>query len=227
MSLYNSLAKSKIFSKTAVAFYRAYVWLMVTTRLCRLPRPCGKRTKEIIKENSLINLSLENGSLSTNKRLINDQHGATGVSFHFGRRRASYNGCEAIAIHNALTLLGRSSTLGGVIINIQKSGAMWRLGEWGSDPCRLGCVLKRRYGIKTTHFFSPKKLLKDGVYIISYWNTPDRLYDGLHTVALSCENGALRVFNCGRSAFKESRFETNWLPRRFADGFIIGYRCQG
>lgn len=226
MSLYKCLAQSKIFSKAVTASYRILVWLTVTTRLCRLPKPYGKRTKEIIRENSIVNLPLEAGSLATRKRLVNDQCGKTGRSFRFGRHKAAYNACEAIALHNVLLLLGRSSTLSDSILNIQKSGAMWRLGEWGSDPSRLGTVLKRQYGINTSHFFSPKKPLGDGVYIISYWNTPDRLLDGLHTVALLSENGTLRVFNCGHNSLNESRFETNRLPRRFADGFIIGYRCH-
>lgn len=223
--IYKRLISSEVFSKTVIASYRFRAWLGIRSGLCRLTRPYGLRTGSIIKTNYLENLSLENSRLSTRNKLINDQGGVTGRRYSFGFRRAGYNACEAIAIHNALLLLGRRSTLSRVIFDVQRSGAMWRLGEWGSDPCRLGGVLKSRYGIRTAHFFNPYQHLKDGVYIISYWNTPNKLAGGLHTVAMSVMDGCARVFNDDFITFSERVYVSDRLPERYRDGFIVGIRC--
>lgn len=230
MKLYNRLLQSKTAAKIVAAAYRFLAGFTVISRLTLLPRLTRKRTKSVAEENYLNNSSLESGSRSTSGRIINDQGGATGKSFRFGFHPARYNACEAIAIHNALVLLGKGSaelTLSSVIYDVQKSGGMLRMGEWGTSPRLLGSVLKRKYGIKTSAVLNPNKPLKDGVYIISYWNSPIRLGSGVHTVAVLSEKGELRVFNDDFCSLSEKRFKGRLLPQKYRAGFIIGYQCRG
>lgn len=189
----------------------------------RMKKPISRRTKAIAEDNYFRNLSFE--SVHPCCGLINDQRGKTGKGCSLGLYPVSYNGCEAIAIHNALTLLGKKSTLAESIRSIQLCGGMWRKGLWGSDPARLGCVLKRRYGVKSSYFFNPEKPLSDGVYIISFWNSPKNLSCGLHTVALKVKGGGMTFYNDGGQGMKERRFDGRKLPQRYSQGFILGIRC--
>ncbi len=129
----------------------------------------------------------------TENRIIYDQRGKGISLYRVGLYPASYNGCEVIAMHNALVMLGKKSSLESEIRMFQRCGAVILSGVFGSNPYLLGRVM-RKHGIGYEKV--RLKDINDGIYIISYWNKKAPL-NGLHTVAAKAENGKVKIFNGG------------------------------
>ena len=152
---------------------------------------------------------------STRNRLINDQNGTTGQTFTYGACYAQKNACKTIAVHNAKVLLGMDSTLSDTMAAFQDANAMMAFGYLGSDPLRIGTVL-RNEGIQYTRI-RLDEMDKPGTYIISFWNDKP-LTEGLHTVAVSYDGSQYTTYNkkgYGDLYFKE--------PSTYASRFICGY----
>ena len=130
----------------------------------------------------------------TENRIIYNQRGKGISLYRVGLYPASYNGCEVIAMHNALVMLGKESRLDSEIRIFQRCGAVILSGVFGSNPYLLGRVM-RRQGIE----YEKVKLkdINDGIYIISYWNKKAPL-NGLHTVAASAKDGDVKIINGGK-----------------------------
>ena len=142
----------------------------------------GELRAEIVEENYDHNSSMDsNPETSTKDKIINDQNGTTGKNFRYGNYAASHNGCEAIAIHNAMVLLGMSSSLSAVMKDCQDLYIMIGYGYFGSNPFAIGRVL-RRYGIGYSKV-NLDEMTQEGIYIISYW-VKGSIFEGLHTVAV-------------------------------------------
>ena len=93
----------------------------------------------------------------------------------------------------------------------QDANAMMAFGYLGSDPRRIGTVL-RNEGIPYT-CIRLDEMDKPGTYIISFWNDP--ITKGLHTVAVSYDGGSYTTYNYSG--------HENDLPSNYASRYICGY----
>ena len=153
-------------------------------------------------------------STSTKNKVLNDQHGDTGTNFKYGLYEASHNGCETIAVHNAKVLSGIDSTLSDTMSDFQDLFAMIGFGYFGSNPLQIGAVLKKEQ--ISYSYVGLNGMTKPGVYIISFWN--ERLFDGLHTVAVSYDGSEYTAYN-----LKCDGDDSAINPSDYKGKFICGY----
>lgn len=206
----------------AVPCYRFLVTLRERLGITMTKQKISRRDKKIMAENYEFNRSSDlNPSISTKNRLINDQNGKTGKSFRYGEFFADYNACEAIAIHNTLVILGFDSALSKIIKAVQSCGGMFCRGKWGTKLSYIGKIIEKEYGLPSRTIRKISDINNNGIYIISFWNDPKNLMNGIHTVALRLENGLAGVYNCSSNR-TESLSEVD-LRQKFGGGFIIGY----
>ena len=169
------------------------------------------------------NSEVDSGKYSTRNRLLNDQKAktnkiTTGSLFRYGLYNVSYNGCEAIAVHNAKVLAKYDSTLSDTIFDFETSVAEVGYGVFGSDPRLIGLVLKRE-NINFGFIKSMDDIGTGGTYILSFWagegGTPP-----IHTVAY--KDGILYNFKGEGGLEVLDRLEGKWKTRMY-DHFICGY----
>ena len=177
----------------------------------------SKSRREMARQNFERNSACDaNAATSTEDRIVNDQNGATGGAFVLGKYSASYNACETIAVHNAKVLLGMPSSLSETISRFHVFRAVLLKGFFGGNVYKIGRIL-RFYGVRSKRFFSRRRLAKEGLYIISFWNEKP-LKNGLHTVALTFDGKEYTTYNLhgnGRAAHED--------PREYGKRFIVGY----
>ena len=130
----------------------------------------------------------------TENRIIYNQRGKGICLYRVGLYPASYNGCEVIAVHNALVMLGKESSLDKEIRLFQRCGAVIGSGVFGSNPYLLGRIF-RKIGIGYEKV--GLKEIDNGIYIISYWNRKAPI-NGLHTVAANAKDGDVKIINGGK-----------------------------
>ncbi|MBQ7714672.1 MAG: hypothetical protein IJT70_02255 [Clostridia bacterium] len=177
-----------------------------------------KKKRELAQKNFENNSKLDSDRATTTEgRLVCDQNGTTGDLFVYGDYPARRNACEAIAVHNALTLLGKRSCLSEVIVRFQILRVMVFRGFFGSNVFRIGRALKY-YGVTYKRFFRKKKTGEPGIYILSYWNEHPLKY-GLHTVAMKYDGKEYSTYNLRGSGVCADD------PKKFAKRFIVGYRA--
>lgn len=159
-----------------------------------------------------------NPKTATRGRLINDQNGITGHCFRYGLFAARLNSCEAIAVHNAKTLMGIDSSLSQTMHDFQRARTMVLLGAWGSNPYAIGRLLKKE-GIACRRI-SLTELNRGGLYIISFWNR-NKPWHGLHTVALSYDGKIYTTYNLNGGGTVSNR-----NPQEYASDYICGYSLK-
>ena len=156
--------------------------------------------------------------------VINGQGCGEVAKMKYGLCNMSYNGCEMIALHNSLVLLGQESDLKEVCKEMYpKSQALW--GIFGSNPCLLGSFYKRR-GIafhktyKYNDFFD--NLESTPVAVLSFWNKR-KPFHGLHTVTVQLVDGKIRIYNRYNNRDVPYDYESRkeLLPKK--SDFICGY----
>ena len=156
---------------------------------------------------------------STRNRLINDQNGTTGQTFTYGACYAQKNACETIAVHNAKVLLGIDSTLSDTMAAFQDANAMMAFGYLGSDPLRIGTVL-RNEGIQYTRI-RLDEMDKPGTYIISFWNDKP-LTEGLHTVAVSYDGTGYTTYNRYGDGKLNYQAPASYARNSYICGYYLG-----
>ena len=144
-----------------------------------------------------------------------------------GRCTMAKNGCEIIAVYNALRFLGRKVPLEVLIRRYQQEGWIMAWGHLGSDPYAAGDYLiadgvpHRTF----TDFDGFARGLEEGkVFILSFW-VNDRLFSGVHGVTLYRSENALWVsnlYNNQQSPRKIDSLRDITTPK----GFIVGYEVQ-
>ncbi len=175
--------------------------------------------KRLLRKNFAHNsIADSDPSSSTHNRLVNDQNGATGSLFEYGAFHASWNACEAIAVHNAKVLNGLESSLSDAIKAFQSAGAMLLRGALGSNPYAIGRVLKNE-GLECERV-RLSEITNKGTYIISFWNSKAP-WRGLHTVALSGNGRTLTAYNL-RGDGKSCPIALSDYARHY----ICGYRIK-
>ena len=113
------------------------------------------------------------------------------AQMRYGRFPMSYNGCEVIAVCNALQMLGLPEPLGEVAEWFERKGIVLG-GLFGSHVLAVPAFFRER-GIRCHTLFASaagqgeldRAFADCPAAVFSYWNNAHRLRDGLHTVALS------------------------------------------
>lgn len=121
-------------------------------------------------------------------RMINGQACGTVSSFRYGLCRMSFNGCEVIAVHNALVWLGKPQKLADIAAYMERFRVL--MGFFGCNAYKIGKAL--------SHFGAANKKIKypadSPAYVVSFW-TKRRFLSSIHTVfCVRTENGT-EVYN--------------------------------
>ena len=155
---------------------------------------------------------------------INGQGHGKVSKLKFGFFRMAYNGCEVIAIYNALQLKGRGVPISSIAFEMEVNGASTLFGVFGSNPYVIGNYLsfhRIRYS-RLMNSKAMKRLIRNnGIYIISYWvGKPFR--SSIHTVAFKYRNGVYTVYNDNNDVTGTKPFYS--LSGIYkGGGFIVGY----
>ena len=150
--------------------------------------------RHVSKRNSRRNSKVDSDPTTTTKnKIINDQNGATGDNFEYGLHDASWNACEAIAVHNAKVSKGIDSSLSETMTDFQSAGAMIGYGALGSNPYQIGSVLNNE-GIENYRVSNPANMTLYGTYIMSFWNGKPWC-SSLHTIAFSYTSQGCVAYN--------------------------------
>ncbi|MBQ0038731.1 MAG: hypothetical protein KBS74_08705 [Clostridiales bacterium] len=157
----------------------------------------------------------EGGALICNQAV----RGSPVSRLRYGRKRMAWNGCEVIAVYNAMVLLRRQVSLSALVTRFQLCGAMVLLGYFGSMPAAMGTVL-RRSRIPYTTVRSPAALQSPGLYIVSYW-TGRRWRSHLHTVALTYDGRRWTAYNT-LPGVPDHRPPASYLRGGFIRGYALG-----
>ena len=161
--------------------------------------------------------NLRNEKPGTSGRLIGDQNGKTGEDYRFGLVKARGVACEVIAIHNAKLLLGMDSDLTTTIRDAQNVFAPVLFGILGTDVYAIGRILRRE---KVPYERVGRGgMERDGVYIVSFWNSGNP-FDGIHTVCFLKGSEGHVSFNQGRGLI--SLVPPSVYARRFICAYYLG-----
>ena len=156
--------------------------------------------------------------------VINGQGCGEVAKMKYGLCNMSYNGCEMIALHNSMVLLGKDSDLKEICKEMYPRSQM--LSEiFGSNPCLLGSFYKRRSiafqkTYKYNEFFN--NLESTPVAVLSFWNKR-KPFHGLHTVTVQLIDGKIRIYNRYNNRDYPYDYEDRkaLLPKK--SDFICGY----
>ena len=75
--------------------------------------------------------------------VINGQGCGEVAKMKYGLCNMSFNGCEMIALHNSMVLMGKNSDLKEICKEMYPKSQMLS-GIFGSNPCLLGSFYKKR-----------------------------------------------------------------------------------
>ena len=144
----------------------------------------------------------------------------------FGFFRMYYNGCEVIAIYNALWLRNRRIPISEIAFEMEVNGASTLFGVFGSNPYFIGFYLNA-HKVKFNMELSVAKLYKykkeNGVYIISFW-TGKMFLSPIHTVAVQYRRGKFVVYNRYDNLtdlYSYYSFESIFKSGRFIVGYYL------
>lgn len=153
--------------------------------------------------------------------MILDQTTGEIKSRKYGLFPMSYNGCEVIAVYNALELLNKACEIKELIKKFYKAHLCLWLGLWGSKVYKLDRVIKK-YPVSCVKVSLQYVLSAgSGVYVISFWNK-GAPWHGIHTVACEVREGLFTTYNLYRGG---KLYHIS--PKEYtAGGFICAYRLQ-
>ena len=148
-----------------------------------------------------------NKKFKVNGYFVNGQARGNVGKMKYGLLKMKDNGCELIAIYNALLHFGKGMDLAKIIYDFERDpNGIWFDGIFGTHPESIYFYLRNK-GLKPKMYFSTKSLdetiEKNKVYIFSFFHT------GLiiHTVmARVNSSGKLSVFNLTNGTNKTAPF---------------------
>ena len=154
---------------------------------------------------------------------INGQGKGKVSKLRFGAFKMSYNGCEVIAVYNALRMKGKGIPISQIALEMEVNGSSLLYGIFGANPYFIGNYFGH-HNIKYTRYTSESKMknsIKNGIYIISFWNN-QKITGGIHTVAFNYKNGLYTVYNDSDNNTKSKSYRS--LTAIYSGGrFIVGY----
>jgi len=152
---------------------------------------------------------------------IDRQWGEPIDSIKYGTRNFSYNGCELIAVYNALLELGAPRDMSVIIYDFERCGAVWLEAEFGTKIAQYRRYLQKQ-GLRTEEFKTVAALdasRADGdIFIITYRN---RHSFGIHTVMVKQANGELRPYNTAPGPYVSFEDMLEWKG-----AYLLGFRVS-
>ena len=154
---------------------------------------------------------------------INGQGVGAVAGMMYGFYHMAWNGCEMIALYNAMVALGRPADLAEISLEMYpKSAVAW--GFFGSNPLVLDRYFKA-HGIpcqktyRFDSFFDALPLHRCGV--LSFWNHR-RVFGSLHTVMVKWQDGQIVEYNKSNGRAYPVPHDTRSLITS-KKLFIVGY----
>ena len=164
----------------------------------------------------------KNVDLSSYKNgYINDQNTGAVSKLKFGTNTMDNNGCEIIAVYNAMKTLGNQKDIRDIAYYFENDGQMLK-GEFGTNPyANKRYFEKEGYKVKVVEGekITEEELPKADAYIVSFWNSND-VIDALHTVAMRrTKDGKYELFNFDTE--REDTEEVENLSERFMEEGVV------
>lgn len=136
----------------------------------------------------------------------------------YGLFPMSFNGCEIIAVHNALELAGYETDIDRLINLFKRKHLMVLCGLFGSNIFRIHKILE------ALHISCQKVKLSetvdDGIYIVSFWNRRPPFH-GIHTVVTRVSNGIPETYNLYSKAGYLKIAPLKYAGKRFITGYKL------
>ena len=113
-----------------------------------------------------------------------------------GLKKAAHCGCGAIAVYNAMSMIGKEPQLHDIVAAIEKRGLLF-YGMFGTNPVAIGKYLTRQ-GIVWKRYKNAAQVeqeYEDGDAVICLYNWASKSGLGAHYVALGRENGVWKGYN--------------------------------
>lgn len=120
--------------------------------------------------------------------MINGQAVCSISKLKYGLFPMSFNGCEVIAVYNALEYLGKPQSIENIIRYMRKYAVL--LGLFGCNVFRVGNALEH-FGVPCSR---RKSAEKSSVFIVSSW-TGKPLMSTIHTVFCVRDGDKIKVCN--------------------------------
>lgn len=126
--------------------------------------------------------------------------------FFYGKHDASYNGCEVIAVYNALCALndGRAPVSFPLLLNEFERSGIAAKGAFGTSPLsvysyfhKLGHDSKMLFAGKITAQKLRNMQDQYDTYILTAYNDANDLGGMIHTVSITAQNGTYVIHNAG------------------------------
>ncbi|MBR3759488.1 MAG: hypothetical protein IKK47_00650 [Ruminococcus sp.] len=137
-----------------------------------------------VKRNIRCNSALDQKSGT----MINGQACGCVADFRYGLCRMSFNGCEVIAVHNALVWLGIPQKLADIAAYMERFRML--MGFFGCSPFKIGKALSH-FGADYTKTKNPTQ---SSAYVVSFW-TKRRFLSSIHTVFCVKTDAGTEVYN--------------------------------
>lgn len=144
-----------------------------------------------------------------------------------GRCTMAKNGCEIIALYNALRFLGRAVPLEDLIARYESRGWIMAWGHLGSDPYAAGEYLAEQgypHRVFTDHDSFSRGLEEGKVFVLSFW-LRNSLFSGAHGVTLYRGDEGLWVCNLHDNQQSPKRL-TDLCEMVTPERFIVAYELQ-
>ena len=155
------------------------------------------------------------------KKLIVQQNTEEMRRIKYGAFPMSFNGCEIIAVYNALVMSGVKCDLQELIDCFKKKHLMLLWGLFGSYVFGLHKVLQG-YGIRAERV-KLCDIKDDGLYIVSFWNRRPP-WHGIHTVLTQVQGGKHITYNLYSNRGVEPLSPGEYVGGRYIVGYKIGHK---
>ena len=133
--------------------------------------------------------------------MINGQALGEVSQLRYGLFPMSFNGCELIAICNALCRLGKPRNITEIAQFMERYSVL--LGLFGCNVYRVGKGLEK-FGVP---FRRADSISDAEMFIVSYW-TGRVLMSSVHTVFCTQENGVITVYNCANRCGEPRKYSS-------------------
>ena len=150
--------------------------------------------------NYIANQKIDLSGYEADGGYINDQNapGSQSGKIRYGSGTFKGNGCEIIAVNNALVSLGNRKDVRKIAMDFETNGQTL-FGAFGTSPFAIDDYFKKQ-GYKVKTFTGDKKIYNLDIpdadtYIVSFWNS-DKVTDMIHTISVDkLPNGKYKLYN--------------------------------
>ena len=145
----------------------------------------------------------------------------------YGCKTLSYNGCEIIAMYNALMKLGKPKPIYDIIYDAEITGGLWLDGVFGTFPNYIGTYLKH-LGIKVERYYRAKTIDKNkkrgDIYIVVYNHTVAMLHTVMVEVISKYKIAVYNDYNTATKAINYKSFLD--LISQSGNYIVVAYKVR-